>query len=450
METQQAGLPLREWAEVELGDWLKRYYPNASGKVEALRATPDVYGRVGHDYLYLRAEVGPGQWRENWLYVPKDVKFKRVSGDVAQELRASVANWQRKNLLGALQNMGTGGAFSGSDPEIFVESKEGGVIPAWEFLPHKDIAAKERKLQIWNGGAQQPSPLRIGGFCYWDGFQAEIATQADTCLAYQVDSIREGLESLWKKTTKQYPGSRLSAKTVVEIPQEMLMGAKQEFVELGCKPSVNAYGLMGMPVENPRELGVRFAGGHYHYGIGTLNPEDAREMVKCADAIVGMASVGIFAEVDNPVRRRYYGLPGEHRLPSHGVEYRVLSNGWMCHPAVAHFVLGLTRKSLTMGRERLRGVMDGCEQEVIQTIQYGDVQGAREYVQRNEKQFNTIMQTCWGVSGAKLGMKMIMEGLGAVVPSWSEVEKNWRMGEIWVEHSGSPKCTWGNYSYGVQ
>ena len=445
MKQPSSTLPLREMVEVEPEVWLKRYAPNASGKVEALRGMGPEYARTGFDYVQLRMEETTGAWRENWLYVPKDVKFRRVSGDVAQELRASVAKWQRENLGTALATMGNGGAFSGSDPEIFVESKEGGVIPAWEFLPQKDVAAKEKKLSIYKG-ANVHSPLRIGGFCYWDGFQAEIATQADTCLAYQVDSIREGLESLWKKTTKQYPGSRLSAKTVVEIPQEMLMGAKQEFVELGCKPSVNAYGLMGMPVENPRELGVRFAGGHYHYGIGKLDPEEAREMVKCADAIVGMASVGIFAEVDNPVRRRYYGLPGEHRLPSHGVEYRVLSNGWMCNPAVTHFVLGLTRKSLTMGRERLRGVMDGCEQEVIQTIQYGDVQGAREYVQRNEKQFRTIMSTCWSPNGVDLGMRMIMEGLGAVVPTWSEVEKNWRMGEEWVQHSNSPKCTWGGYA----
>jgi len=48
--------------------------------------------------------------------------------------------------------------------------------------------------------------------------------------------------------------------------------------------------------------------------------------------------------LDEPVRREYYGLAGEYRLPPHGLEYRSLSCAWIFHPKAAATILDLARR----------------------------------------------------------------------------------------------------------
>lgn len=427
----ESPVPLRELVEVE--GWGAYAPKGATGRVEVLAEAAGYISGSRGKYLNLYTELGDGRWTQQWCNFPVGAKFKSLSRDVTRELREKQRNWQRNNLPAVLMQTRLTN-FSGSDPEMFVRGSSGEVLPAWEYLPEKKTAAVYQK---WSDA-----------FCYWDGFQAELSAKADSCLAYLVDNIHAGMRELKSRTEKHHPGAVISPETVVEITQQKLLEAPQEFVELGCKPSLNAYGLMGEVVENPRMLRTRFAGGHYHFGKTGVSLPEAVEIVKMADAVVGMAAVGIFAEVDNPIRRRYYGLPGEFRMPSHGVEYRTLSNAWMCHPAVSHFVLGLTRKAMGMGLHNLRALMDGSEQEITQTILYSDVQGAREYVRRNRSVYEAVLSQQYLPLPAKHGLRMIEEGVQNVVEGWDKVEHNWKLlpAQVWIKHSAAAGCQWSSYA----
>jgi hypothetical protein len=63
----------------------------------------------------------------------------------------------------------------------------------------------------------------------------------------------------------------------------------------------------------------RTTGGHIHFGIGKRDDETVSRMVKALDAIIGVACVSLFDGIDDPRRRRMYGLAGEYRLPEYGV-----------------------------------------------------------------------------------------------------------------------------------
>src|ERR1019366_5440055 len=96
-------------------------------------------------------------------------------------------------------------------------------------------------------------------------------------------------------------------------------------------------------------------------------------MVKAMDAIAGVACVALFAKYDNPIRRQYYGLPGEYRLPKHGLEYRALSNAWLIHPLIMNLVIDFARKAAIMGKEGLFSKWKATEQETIDCITNCDV-----------------------------------------------------------------------------
>lgn len=259
----------------------------------------------------------------------------------------------------------------GADPEIFLEKGDGTLLPAFTFLPSKY------------------EPLRTpeeGCSYYWDGFQAEYNITPSTDLTECLKSIRYGLKALLKAAKDHDKSARLSLKTVFETPLDMLRTLNEtspEYVEFGCMPSYNAY-----PIEGQHLDGVncphRFAGGHIHFGISKYDSamDKIPEIVKALDAVLGVACVSLFESFDNPVRRRYYGLVGEHRLPPHGLEYRTLSDTWLFNPKLASMVLDLARRVLvTVVNGKNKWVAD--EQEVIECVLRSDVALARKILKRN-------------------------------------------------------------------
>jgi hypothetical protein len=328
------------------------------------------------------------------------------------------------------------GYYLGSDPEIFVEDADGKLIPAFEFLPNK--VSPTRFLD-------QGSPQKL----YWDGFQAEFTIKPQTCLAYMVDGLRQGLKATLDEARKKFPKAKLSSATVVEIPAKMLKDASEEHVALGCDPSINLYQLMGEPVPDGRDLRMRFAGGHVHLGLAKLH-DLASEVVGAMDMLVGIPSVAMFDHWDSPVRRRYYGLPGEHRLPSHGLEYRVLSNAWLRHPALAHFTFDMCRIGSNFGFKGFHSLWKGKPEAIPPVILEGDVPAARQMVKDNEELFKALIQyryaslSSGGTNAAfDAAYALMTQGAAKFLKAPDDIEANWNLTVgPWATHSENKDAQW--------
>ncbi len=303
----------------------------------------------------------------------------------------------------------------GSDPEMFVEDEHGEVVPAFNFLKAKTT---------------------IDEIPYWDGFQAEFSTVANTCLAYHVDSIRNGIYNLYQAALKHNPKAQLSIQTTMSVPNNVLKSAEEKHVQFGCMPSFNAYGMEGIKL-NGRDVPFRSAGGHIHFGIGIQTHESAAPMVKALDAVLGVACVSLFADYDSPRRRSMYGLAGEYRLPSHGMEYRTLSNAWMCHPMITHAVFDLSRKALMLGRSGLLHFYKGDEAEIIRIINTCDVAAARSMIENNKDLYLTLFKSCYGNGDMTPLYRMFLDGVSSVVEKPGDLVSNWDLKGTWKTHSNN-------------
>jgi hypothetical protein len=233
-----------------------------------------------------------------------------------------------------------------------------------------------------------------------------------------------------------------------------LRAGKPEHVELGCDPSKNIYGISGTQVDDGRLLGVRMAGGHIHFGR-PITPAETERCVKALDAIAGIVGVSLFASIDKPLRRKYYGLPGEYRLPVHGLEYRTLSNAWLAHPAVMHLTVDVAREAYRVGLNNYLQWWKAKEELVVDTILHHDVKTARQILTTNKVMLMGLLEWLYrqerngyvlnGKENAEIAYNAILNGVESIVADPDNVEKNWllnRPGE-WATHSGSKGCQWG-------
>lgn len=369
-----------------------------------------------------------GNILQKHIVVPNDFKVKILESKLAQKILDS---YLMDNMFSQIYRMSM---TIGSDPEMFVEDENGVVIPAFLFLGSK------AKPDLTAEGTYGKKPL------YWDGFQGEFETAAQTCLGHHTDSVQCGLKGLLIAAKKFNPKAKISSKTVVDITPKMLEEAKEEHVQFGCMPSLNAYGMSGK-VANGRDINFRPSGGHIHFGINQYSPNNKGytqaeylRMVKALDAIIGVACVSLFENQDNPKRRELYGLAGEYRLPKHGLEYRVLSNAWLIHPMMMNLVFDIARVSLTVGYKELLKYWNATEEETIKCINTCDVKLAREILKRNEQMFMQVIKAAyhWNNNEEKKYHKTIfnifIKGLDSAIKYPNDVSKNWDLEGKWAIH----------------
>jgi hypothetical protein len=305
----------------------------------------------------------------------------------------------------------------GTDPEIFVTDKKK-LINAFDFLGSKAEPTRHACNTI-----------------YWDGFQAEFTTVASQCLEIQTNYIQQGLQGIYREAKKFYAHASLSMKSTFDIPSEILVGAKKEHVAFGCMPSLNAYKLESELVMDGRECPFRMAGGHIHFGFNSSKkePDTVINMVKALDAILGVACVSLFAKYDDPKRRLLYGLPGEYRLPAHGMEYRTLSNAWLCHPMIMNIVFDISRRVAVFGEKKLMDYWDATEKETIETILRCDVKNAKKILKRNNEIFKKIITSAYGNGkDPEVLYNVFLDGLDSVVVDPNDVVGNWNLEKDWV------------------
>lgn len=308
----------------------------------------------------------------------------------------------------------------GTDPEFFLE-KDGDIVPAFDWLPDKHST--------------------LDGL-FWDGFQAETtvdpfqSSHIPQCHQTLGRNIARQLEKLGEKNLN------IAAQSVWRIPSLMLQYASEAHVALGCDPSRNVYGTHGRTVLEPRKLNWRFAGGHLHFaldGVERNDPDNIRYLVKTLDAALGIPSVCLAQNYDHFIRRRYYGLAGEYRLPPHGLEYRTLSNFWLPAPEAFMLVFDLGRHALNLGRARLKNVLVGSERSIQQTIDFCDVRSAKDFMRLNKEFYTAWANLMYGNS--KTFWEAINAGVDKVIPqfgkdvvyAWRNASEDWKQVPKWAD-----------------
>lgn len=320
----------------------------------------------------------------------------------------------------------------GCDPEVFaVHGKT--VLPAYKFLPDKNAPIEMgHKIRTYH---DEPFSQ-----VFWDGVQAEMTVRPENCIAWLCDSVQLGLATTLKAARKITPDARLTLSNVITFPEAERKVAKREHVELGCSPSMNAYGMGGERPGDGRKLPVRFAGGHIH--LSSLRAQqEPDKAAKFLDATLGVWSVGAAAGIDNPIRRKFYGLAGEFRPTNYGIEYRVLSNFWLCHPGIFHLTFELARL--------FTNVFDSCaedkwisdEMEVVRVINKYDVLGARKILERNKPTLASWLMNCIGFNPDKV-FRVAEQSVMSTVPNVRDIEGNWMLDGKWGMHSNQNSSGW--------
>ena len=366
---------------------------------------------------------------------------------------------------------------SGCDPEIFAVHGDGTIFPAWEYMPDENTAraqAKEWKNQTWVYEQQGDSRFTLSGGksdwelpdnnypplkvpAYWDGAQAEFAPFAKNCLETLHDGTRAGLKMVLDYARAKDPQAKLTLQNVVELPEAVLWNAEDKYIQFHCSESYNIYDDCALGGMNARKYKYRCAGGHIHIGYNRkFTAPGIEEIVRGLDGVLGVASVGLATGIDNPERRNTYGRAGEFRLPKHGLEYRVLSNFWLSHPAIAMLVFELTR---TVVRFAESGLFNLCwiadEQETREVINNCDVKGARNIMLRNKAVMESLLASTFIPNGAyrtpdsckkmqDTAIRAIMGGLGAILPDPTNIEANWNLNGQWIRHCHGKTCNWAS------
>lgn len=333
----------------------------------------------------------------------------------------------------------------GLDPEIFVTSN-GKLVPAYEFLPdkHSPVIVRGSHYATY----QVFGVNDYSTYAYWDGFQAEFRTGAAfKCLMFMTLYTQQGLKSILDAAKAKFPNAKLSLNSVMRVPLKTREEAFDPFVTLGCDPSMNAYDLSGIEVKNPRKLPYRFAGGHMHFGEDYMQKNHVK-VVKALDKILGLWSVGAAQSFDNPIRRKYYGLPGEYRTPQHGLEYRVLSNFWLSSPIILHAAWEIGRRAVYLAQTEYDELWVAPEEMVIEAIANGDVKIAHQLLKLNKPIFMWMMKgRGWSESTIAKLFDIGLNGIESVIDDPEAIEKNWLFGEtIDARLEREPRYTFQAYA----
>ncbi len=344
------------------------------------------------------------------------------------ELAANISQWTARPV--------------GTDPEFFITKPTGEVIPAFTFLPAQDARPE---------GDKGP---------YKDGFQAEVEVHPDTCIAFTMDNVRGAMQKLHEKALGV--GGRLSFADSIDIPN--LMEFPPEFSELGCSPSMNAYGEASVIPTDPTKILWRSAGCHIHLATpdefiktSTYTPAT---LIQLIDRIVGPIMTSLFQGLETPRRREMYGRAGEYRIKPYGVEWRVPPPATLMHPIVGHLVFDAARNTagLAFNGDYLLGSVDGrrkiyqdfmaklhhTAEDARAVINSCDVDTARAMLLESREFYEEFFNWAYRAKGHKIFNFVYAGALSRFNPS--NYDTAWRIAEGspgWMSHSGSHGCSVG-------
>lgn len=208
----------------------------------------------------------------------------------------------------------------GADPEVFVRNRQTKqLVSAHGLLP----GTKEEPFVVPFGAVQI------------DGMATEFNIDPASNRREFVRNVQKVFESMTEMLPDDVelvvgqPCAHFDPSVISEQPHEALM--------LGCEPDYNAYTGEENPTPAAINPNLRTAAGHIHIGwtdgvsdvFEVSHFETCMRLVRHLDATVGVSSLLYDTDTE---RRSLYGKAGAFRPKPYGVEYRVLSNAWLCTP----------------------------------------------------------------------------------------------------------------------
>lgn len=207
----------------------------------------------------------------------------------------------------------------GCDPEFFLVSEKGEVVPAVGLIP----GTKEEPFKVEHGAVQV------------DGLAAEF--NIDPVSSHE--EWERNIVSVMKQLKAMLPKG-LSPHIVphVRFSEEIMNSLPDEAKAMGCDPDFNAWtGKVNPAPDTSKDPLLRVAAGHVHAGwteeasiVDDKHLKHCRDLVKQFDWFLGAWSMRHDKDL---TRRTLYGQAGAFRPKPYGVEYRTLSNFWIGTPA---------------------------------------------------------------------------------------------------------------------
>jgi hypothetical protein len=227
----------------------------------------------------------------------------------------------------------------GCDPE-FILTKNAEIVSAIPLLP-----AKNKAIEI------------DGSFFYHDNVLAEIAIKPSSNKFELIENVKNALKNLCSLIEPV----KISNKVCQEFPNKELTPINSRIATYN--PEYDVYDLHEiLPPNNLIKLKedyfeyktkMRTAGGHIHLGSDFLFENyNSIMVIKMMDLFVAIPSLFIDSQENSKQRRTMYGKAGSHRVPDHGVEYRVLSNFWLTSPQHAGLIFDLCQFTMEFVNER--------------------------------------------------------------------------------------------------
>lgn len=244
----------------------------------------------------------------------------------------------------------------GCDPEIFLTC-EVGKVRKRKAVVGSEVVVPEKGIKIYTAGYEGRKEYSLGEVVR-DGVQVELHPIESSCRASQSNYLKTLFEALRDAVDAESKASgkdiKIDFSQVVKLSKGDLAMLSDAAKQLGCMPSLNVYGRPHIQKDGTKYL-TRSAAGHIHLGSnvfkdGTVDPKN---MIRIMDVLLGNTCVMIDRNPAAAERRKLYGRAGEYRLPSHGVEYRTLSNFWLYNYKLYSFVMGMTKMAFSVAVNEL-------------------------------------------------------------------------------------------------
>ena len=297
------------------------------------------------------------------------------------------------------------------DPEMFLEDAKGNIVPGFSVLPPK----------------KQPM-VGFSGVFHEDGFQAELSPEPRQCHEEVMLRVSQVMRDMVHHADcRAATATKISDLNFVTLTPEQLAQGTDAQVALGCDSSENVWGHPNFVVDNSRKFPHRMAGGHLHFGTPASAPwlhKRAERIITAMDVFCGVPSVALFAGLDDTRRREYYGRAGEFRFQKHGLEYRVLSNSWLRHPALGHLTLNLARGAFRVGMMDWMPHFPFDPGLVRHIINDYDVEAAQKFIDDNAAVLLWMLEQDCGYAWAGKGLRVIHSGARSVFKRLG-IHHNW-------------------------
>jgi hypothetical protein len=206
----------------------------------------------------------------------------------------------------------------GGDPEFFIATKKGAVIPSCGLI----------------GGTKKEGVELARGYTWLeDNVAVELNFPASDSASMFCDTITKTLDYAFAQLHRMgYTGVIKPAHTFSALelshPKALTFGCDPDF----CAYDNNAPASVDDKTGKAREVAVnefktdRFCGGHIHLSYRNPGEVPAWVVVLLLDAYVGLPSLAFDKQGS---RRKAYGCAGLYRPKEYGVEYRTMSNWWL-------------------------------------------------------------------------------------------------------------------------